>query len=335
MSLLQYAKAGNLNKFKNDLKALSEREGRSASGLFCNFLYCFLKTGCGYSDYLNYRLYRKKGKELEEYVTIKHQDRFYEIVSPSAYKKFFTIKPAFLKNFAKYIDRDFFCDGSREELAEFLKNNEEFMIKPLDGLGGRGVEKMTREQAGEPDEFYDKLVNERLFVEAYVTQHSDINRLCSASVNTIRVMTFSYGGKSEILYAAMRIGNGVNHCDNFHQGGMGCSLDIDSGTLYGKAVDKDLNEFECHPASGVKFDGFKIPNWDKAKEMVLEAALVNDKIHLVGWDVAITPDGATFIEGNRRPGFDLVQVLSECGRKDIMRHCLHIINKAEGTKYRI
>lgn len=335
MSLLQYAKAGNLSRFKNELKALSAKENVSSSVLFARFLYCFLRTGCGYSDFLNYKLYHKTNSELDEYVTIKHQDKFYEIVSPAAYKTFFTVKPNFLKNFSKYIDRDYFVDGEKAELEKFLKNNPEFMLKPFDGLGGHGVKKMTADEVASLDGFYKMLQDERLFVEGYVKQNSEINKLCSASVNTIRVMTFGYNGKSTILYAAMRIGNGVNHCDNFHQGGMGCSLDIETGKLYGNAVDKDLNVFESHPVSGVKFDGFQIPNWEKAKQMVLEAALVHDKIHVVGWDVAITEDGATFIEGNRRPGFDLVQVLSEKGRKDIMRLCLEEINKAEGTKHKI
>lgn len=335
MSLLHYARMGNLGRFAKNIKELSIKENKSSFVLFARFLYCFLKIGSGYSDFLNYRLYNKTDAELDEYVTIKHQDKFYEIVSPAAYKKFFTIKPDFLKNFEKYIDRDFFAKGNREELAKFLQNNEEFMLKPYDGLGGHGVVKMTREQAGDPDEFFDRLEREGLFVEGYVKQHSEINKLCAASVNTIRVMTFGYNGKSRIIYAAMRIGNGVNHCDNFHQGGMGCSIDIETGKLIGNAVDKDLNEFKSHPTSGVKFDGFQIPNWDKVKQMVLEAALVNNKIHVVGWDVAVTEDGATFIEGNRRPGFDLVQVLSERGRKDIMRSCLDEINKTEGTNYKV
>ncbi len=335
MSLLHYARMGNLSRFAKNIKDLAKQENKSSFTLFARFLYCFLKIGSGYSDFLNYRLYNKTNAELEEYVTIKHQDKFYEIVSPAAYKKFFTIKPDFLKNFAKYIDRDFFAKGTKEELAKFLQNNEEFMLKPYDGLGGHGVVKMTHEQAGSPDEFYEKLEREGLFVEGYVKQHSEINKLCAASVNTIRVMTFGYAGQSRILYAAMRIGNGVNHCDNFHQGGMGCSIDLESGKLVGNAVDKDLNEFETHPTSGVKFDGFSIPNWDKVKQMVLEAALVNNNIHVVGWDVAVTQDGATFIEGNRRPGFDLVQVLSDRGRKDIMRSCLDEINKTEGTNHKV
>ena len=98
---------------------------------------------------------------------------------------------------------------------------------------------------------------------------------------------------------------------------------------------KNLDYFAAHPKSHIKFDGFQIPNWEKIKKLVLEASLVNKNIHVVGWDVAVTKEGATFIEGNRRPGFDLVQVLSKKGRKDIMRHCLNIINEEEHTNYKI
>lgn len=335
MSLIEYAKAGNLKKFRNNLKEISKKENKSTFYLFNHFLITFLKSGCGYSDYLNYQLYNKTFKEISEYVTIKHQDKFYEIVSPAKYKTFFTIKPNFLNNFKNFINRDFFEDGSIEDLEKFLSNNEEFMVKPKDGLGGMGVYKEYKKNIKDINEFYNYLKNNNLFIEEYVKQNKDINKLCKESVNTIRIMTFSYNGKSEIVYAAMRIGNGVNNVDNFHQGGMGCKIDLEKGILIGDAIDKDLNHFVVHPKSKVKFDGFKIPYWEEAKKIVLDASKVNNNIHLVGWDVAITDDGPTLIEGNRRPGFDLIQVLSKRGRKDIMRHCLDIINQEEGTNYKI
>ncbi len=335
MSLIEYAKAGNLKRFRDNLKEISKKENKSTFYLFNHFLLTFLKSGCGYSDYLNYQLYNKTFKEISEYVTIKHQDKFYEIVSPAKYKTFFTIKPNFLNNFKDFINRDFFENGTVDDLKKFLSNNEEFMVKPRDGLGGKGVYKEYRKNIKDVNEFYDYLKNNNLFIEEYVKQNKEINRLCKESVNTIRIMTFAYNGKSEIVYAAMRIGNGVNNVDNFHQGGMGCKIDLDKGILIGDAYDKDLNHFKVHPKSKVKFDGFKIPYWEEAKKLVLDASKVNNNIHMVGWDVAITDDGPTLIEGNRRPGFDLIQVLSKRGRKDIMRHCLDIVNKEEGTNYKI
>ena len=60
--------------------------------------------------------------------------------------------------------------------------------------------------------------------------------------------------------------------------------------------------------------------------MVLEASLESDKILVVGWDVAISENGPVIIEGNRRPGFDIVQVLSG-GRADIVDDVLADIKK--------
>lgn len=335
MSIISYALKGNLKRFNNELKKIAKKEKRSSLGLKLNFLNCFRLIGCGYSDYLNYELYNKTKKEVLEYVSIKDQDKFYEIVSPSKYKTFFTIKTNFLKNFKKYINRDYYDNTSIKDLKKFLKKHEYFMIKPKDGLGGSGVKKIYSKDINNIEKFYEKLKNENLFLEEYVIQHPKISELCSNSVNTIRIMSFSYNDKSEILFAAMRIGNGYSDVDNFHQGGMGCLIDLESGKLVGKAFNKNLEYFDKHPISNIKFDGFQIPNWDKIKEMVLEAALINKNIHVVGWDVAVTKDGATFIEGNRRPGFDLVQVLSKRGRKDIMRHCLEKINQEEHTNYKI
>ena len=335
MSIVSYAISGNMKKFDDKLKKIAKKEKRSLFDLRVNFLHCFRLTGCGYSDYLNYELYKKSDKELKEYATIKTQDIFYEIVSPSAYKEFFTIKPDFLKNFDKYVGRDYYVDGKMDELKEFLKKHKYFMQKPINGLGGGGVQKVYSKDIDDIDVYYNKIRDEKLFLEEYVMQHPKISEICSNSVNTIRIMTFGYNGKSEILFACMRFGNGKADVDNFHQGGMGVLVDIETGRLKGKAFNKDLDYFEEHPVSHIKFDGFQIPNWDYIKKMVLEAALVSDKIHVVGWDVAVTKEGAVFIEGNRRPGFDLVQVLSGCGRKDIMRHCLDIINENEGMNYRV
>ena len=335
MSIISYALKGNMTAFNKKLNEISKKEKIPYSILKKRFYQAFLLTGCGYSDFLNYELYNKTREELKEYVTIKHQDKFYEIVSPSKYKTFFTIKTNFLKNFKKYIDRDFFDKGSIEDLKAFLKKHECFMVKPYDGLGGHGIKKMYSKDIEDIEEFYKKINEEKLFLEEYVIQHPEINKICDKSVNTIRIMTFGFNGKSKILFAAMRFGNGESSLDNFHQGGMGVLVDINTGKLVGKAFNKDLEYFSKHPYSNIKFDGFQIPNWDKVKKIVLEAALVNPHIHVVGWDVAVTEDGATFIEGNRRPGFDLVQVLSKRGRIDIMRECLDEINKIEGKNYKI
>jgi hypothetical protein len=43
--------------------------------------------------------------------------------------------------------------------------------------------------------------------------------------------------------------------------------------------------------------------------------------------VAISQQGPVIIEGNRRPGFDIVQVLDDRGRLDIMEDVLASLKK--------
>ena len=105
-------------------------------------------------------------------------------------------------------------------------------------------------------------------------------------------------------------------------------MDIESGKLVGNGIDKKLNESE-KSITNIKFDGFQIPYWEEIKEMVLKAALVNDKVNLVGWDVAISKNGPLIIEGNRGPGFDLVQILLKKGTKYMLDDLLQEVKNGE------
>ena len=103
-------------------KSVGKREGRNPVLLGADFMTCFLRYGCGLSDYLNYELWDKTGEQRREYVTIRDTEEFYERVSPSRYKDFFSLKNNFLTNFAPYIRRGFFvpAQGNLEEMERFL-----------------------------------------------------------------------------------------------------------------------------------------------------------------------------------------------------------------------
>ena len=330
MSFLRYGIGANYGRFYNKLKDIAEQENRSVASLLAAFADSFLRYSCGLSDFLNYRLWERTRAQRREYVTIGGCDRLYAQVSPEEYKTFFTVKPNFLRNFSEYIHRDFFDPGrgSAEELEAFLKANPVFMEKPVDGLAGRDVRRRSAGEIISAGEYYRQLCDKRLFVEGYLTQHPDMAEMAPSSVNTLRVMTVCYDGKSELLYACCRVGSGTADVDNFHAGGMGVALDMDTGRLRGEGINKDGRRFAVHPVTGVRFDGRQIPFWQEAKKACLNAATVNPNIHVVGWDVAITPDGPAFIEGNRRPGFDLVQMIEGRGRKDIVRHIYACRDKA-------
>ncbi len=330
MTFLRYAIGANYKRFFGKLRIAAKKAGRSTLSLALDFLGCFLSRGFGLSDYLNYELWTKTRAERKEYVSIKDMDAFYARVSPAKYKTFFTVKFNFLENFAKYITRAYIVPTAENfaEFEAFCAKNPQFMLKPYDGLGGAGVRRVDVAAEGGAAALHAYMVENRLFAEELIVQHEEMAALCPSSVNTVRVMTSNVGGNARILYVGLRVGAGAD-VDNFHAGGMGVHVDPETGVLVGNAKNKDLEEFETHPVTGVRFDGRKLPYWDEIRAMCLEASHVNTNIHVVGWDVAITPNGPTFVEGNRRPGFDLPQVSSNRGRMDIMRSVYAEMDAAE------
>lgn len=316
MEFLTFALKGNYKRFYNNLKELSKKNGKSPTLMFIDAAISSVVVGSGLTDYLNYKFYNRSYKERKEYVTIKYGSEFYAKYSPKDLATNLRIKTNFHKYYTKYTKREYYIpEFGIEKLKEFLDNNEVFMIKPTDGLAGTDVRKMTVEQVETLEKFYEYLKEKNMFLEEFIVQDPEWAKICPNSVNTIRAMTRIIDGKAELFYAAARIGNGTAVVDNFHQGGFGVRIDMEKGTLIGDALSKDLEKVECHPASGVRFDGFNIPYWEEIKNMVCEAAMVNPDVKVVGWDVAISTKGPLLIEANRRPGFDLVQILENKGTK--------------------
>ena len=326
MAFYSYIFSANYARFFDNLKKVAKKENKNFLKLVVDTGYCVFRYGFCLSDYLNYKLYNKKKKERKQYVSTRTENKFYETVSPSAYKQRYTVKPNFLEDFKEYTKRDFIVpkEGEYDKFLKFLDEHDVFMSKPYDGLGGADVKREYAKDITDKKEYFENAIKNRIFLEELVIQHPEMNKLCEKSVNTMRIMTFNDHGKSRIIWMGLRVGNGINAIDNFHAKGMAVNINVSTGKLVGNAIDKDLNEYTEHPVTHVKFDGFQIPCFKEAKEMVLKASLESDKILVVGWDVAISDKGPVIIEGNRRPGFDIVQVLSG-GKMDMVNDVLNCL----------
>jgi hypothetical protein len=329
MGFLSVAAGANYRRYFRKLKIRAKEEKRFYPFLLWDTAWCVFRYGMALTDYLNYKIYNRTAEERKRYAGVRHQNSFYETVNPSEYKKRFTVKPTFLKEFAAYTKRDFIvpAEDNYEAFLSYIQSRECFMSKPYDGIAGQDVKKVYSKDITDPKAYFEDCIANRIFLEDLVIQHPGMNVLCPASVNTLRIMTFNDHGKSRILWMGLRIGNGVHAVDNFHARGMVVGIDPETGRLIGNAVNTDNEEFSHHPTTGVQIDGFQIPCFEEAKELVLKAALESDKILVVGWDVAISENGPLIIEGNRRPGFVLPQVAEGRGRLDIMEDVLSCLKK--------
>lgn len=320
MGILQFAAVGNYQRFWQELKELSKDLKRPAALLFLDACFSTVVFGSGMQDYLNYRFYKRTLKERASYVTIGYQSHMDQHVANVAYSPFFSVKPNFHRNFAAFTRRDWYStELGYDKYLAFLQKHPVFIYKPCVGLCGENVRKIYSRDITDQKDFYHRLINEQAFIEELVVQHDDWAKLCPASINTLRVMTTAVNGKSHIIFAAARIGNGRSVTDNFSSGGMAILVDRDSGRLQGNAFNKKLECFTQHPVTSVRMNGYPVPYWREIQLMCKQAALVNEGVNLMGWDVAITNNGPLIIEGNRGPGWDLVQVLLDRGAKDLVR----------------
>ena len=326
---LKYAFGGNYKRFYENLKVIGKKNNRNPIILFIDTGICSIVCGSGLTDYLNYQFYNKSWKQRREYATIGYQDKFYKKAARDTGGEYFYNKINFHKKFGEFTSLDYYDpkDGI-DALKDFLKKHSPCIEKPVCGLGGADVNKISTEDITDYETYYKRLVDKNLFLEEFVIQNKEWGKISPNSINTIRVVTFAMNGESKIIFAAARIGNGSSVVDNFHKGGMAALIDYEKGTLKGMGINKNLDEFEKHPVTEIKFDGYKVPYWKEINDMCKKAALVNDNVHVIGFDVAITDNGPLLIEGNNGPGFDIVQVLEKHGTKYMLEDIKKEMKKA-------
>ncbi|MGI6657910.1 MAG: sugar-transfer associated ATP-grasp domain-containing protein [Dethiobacteraceae bacterium] len=96
--------------------------------------------------------------------------------------------------------------------------------------------------------------------------------------------------------------------DNARKEALVTTVDLKTGIL-GKAktyYDKTL--YSKHPDSGAQIEGVKIPNWHSVKAKLLDVAVKFPYIDFIAWDVVITKDGFSVIEGQCFTSLDLFQM---------------------------
>ena len=125
---------------------------------------------------------------------------------------------------------------------------------------------------------------------------------------TVRTVSITKDGVPHIICTYFRIGNGGRHVDNFNSGGMVAPVDEVTGIVKDRAIDKNKTLYENHPQTGAPIKGFQFPDWDKAMDMVKQAAVRVPQVGYVGWDVAFGPEGPMLVEGNNFPGHDIYQL---------------------------
>lgn len=295
---------------------IRSEEGISLLSCWVDNVWCSIRYGCMIRQYSVGKFYEYSGFQRDKMMTTR---RFFKIVAKAnnkEYIKYLENKILFNDYFKPFVQRKWY-DSATITLGQFrdlAASPSGAIIKPLDGMEGQGVYKLSSANADEIEEEYKKVKSLHAIVEECLVQHPE---MCfgNQSVNTIRVITVwdEKEQKARLIKAVLRAGVGSAVVDNFHQGGCAYEVDIPTGYVSSKGISATRCDIIVHPGTDICMLGYMVPNWNHVTEGCLKAQTMLPQCRYISWDVAITAEGIELIEGNHNGDYDMLEFVGSTG----------------------
>lgn len=301
-------KLKNINYKRMDdlITYIAEENKIKKAKVYFDFFLNAATRGIGYVDYLKGNYINLSNEEKKDFLTKRNYVRLVKYLNKRGYQIIFHDKVVFNRIFKDYIGRDFIDirEVGYKGFKKFVTGKENVFAKKHNSFGGDGVKKVNI--AGEDLKvLFNQLYNNKQYlIEDTLIQNEYLDWINPKAVNNVRLVTLLKDGEVYVVFKTLRINAGSEEVISCHDIYM--TLD-DEGNILGNVVDDECNIYKKHPVTGFKFKGAKIPHMDKALELVKSAAKLVPEMRWIGWDVAITEDGAAIIEGNNYPSFGLHQ----------------------------
>lgn len=198
-------------------------------------------------------------------------------------------------------------DHLKENIQKILKENKSIFIKENDSQAAQGVMKVQKNTINRVNSMD---LSKNYLIEETIIQHPYISQINPDCINSLRVITYRENNDVKIASCFFRMGLKGSDVDNASSGGIFIDYDIYNDKL-GKIGYKKFKygggSYYEHPDSNFVFENQSLPFSLEVIEMVTKASLLFDR-EVIGWDIAYTPDGPVFIEGNDNPAVDSLQV---------------------------
>ncbi|MBD5505607.1 MAG: hypothetical protein HDR09_18175 [Lachnospiraceae bacterium] len=285
---------------------------------YVDMVYCLHRYGLSFQDYCIYSLQNKSEYCRKQFVGDKLRYHYCDILNAHHIKALMADKYACYKAYRPFFKREVVPLRNVEDKGKFLRfaeSNERFIYKPMTDHSGHGVI-LVRTRDINPEEWFDTVITEKSGVaEELIVQGEELNRLNPNAVNTCRIVTFTIGKEVHIIGATLRIGVGDSIKDNAGSGGIYASIDPKSGIIQSDAKNYNNRHFLYHPTTHTQIVGFKLPEWDNAKETITAIATAFEGTTLIAWDIAFSNKGWCLVEANENGDWSIIQSNLEKGKK--------------------
>ena len=282
--------------------------------LFARFMY-----GIAVREYFVYVFEKLSHEGRKTFVTRSNKYPYYRMLNDQNYTPYFNMKTETYRKFKAFYGREVLCIYDKSDLEKFrafVQRHPKFIYKPADDYGGHGVEIYDSSEYDSLETLFNLIIfNGFCVVEELIVQAEEIARLHPQSVNTMRVVAYlSPSGETTIQWCFLRMGMGGSHTDNMSSGGLAAMVDPETGIIYSTGRDWKGDQHIFHPDTGIQLVGYQIPQWQQLKSLVSDLSKVMPQVRLVGWDLAYTPKGWVFVEGNARPQCVSAQITEYNGK---------------------
>ncbi len=310
----------NFRRFRYKYQGMEclDRNATDFTVYFVDFVCHARPMGFNYDDYFDFEFYNKEPAVRATFFDDDYRLHIYRTCVPKEFRNLFKDKALFNKKYSEFIHRDWvdISSCSYAEFEAFASKHSRFSAKPLNQFGGYGAHVVDTSK-DTLENLYTQLRQEAAIAEELIVQHDDVAAFNASTLNTVRVFTILDANNiPHVLWAVARFGRKGSVVDNFHGGGVGAIIDVDTGLIVSEAINRAHFTKPIHPDSKLVIPGFQYPMWDKIKSTAEKAALVTPQVRSVGWDFAVTKNGdVELVEGNSRSGAAIVQSANQTGKK--------------------
>lgn len=308
-----------LGKYRSALSTLNKDQewGMVKSILtYFDYTWAFLLHGCLIDQYVTGKFYSYKHFYRKQVITQRRLEWIINKVNSKDHIHLLENKTHFNRHFKQWVNRGW-LHSSEMDLPDFeqlCKLSTALFVKPLDSYEGKGVRRIEspRRPSG-IESCFNQLKSQNVIIEQELPQHPAMV-FGNKSVNTIRINTMlDKNGNVHIFKPVLRAGVGQAFVDNYNAGGVEYAIDTQTGIISMPGYYHGKMTEIYHPGTDIKMPGYQIPEWDKVIDVVKAAARHIPQCRFIGWDVAITPQGIEFIEGNHNPGYVCMEYFGQTG----------------------
>jgi hypothetical protein len=279
----------------------SFRVNEACSPLKLTEIRAFVRDKLPYSELL-----RQYGIPVTETQAVMHTGRFFGRIptlrTPEDVK-------AFLRNDARY-----------PLFAKPVEGRESVGSARIDAIGADGRDlHLGNGKVVDLDVFVREIVQdypEGYIFQTAIHQHEALSAITGPIIGTMRYITIWDGDWPRLLYAVWKIPAPGAMSDNYWQSGsLVGKLERETGKLLGvrRGMAHQIEDLTEHPVSGASFDGFVFPHWQEIERVACDAHAIFPEFGLVGWDMAVGPDGPIIVEANDNPFHNLYQITHDRG----------------------